>query len=107
MFQRLVQNCYVEIYDESKTKWSHEFYRRNPNSRPYIIERYCETFYQKEYFIYYDEIGKIDDLKMVVTIKPEILFPPLKNSTVQSVSSIRMSDRRKQRKLRNTSIKLN
>jgi hypothetical protein len=87
MFERLVQKSDVEICVESKRKWNKEFHNRYPYSSCNIIARYCKTFYPKEYFIYYDEIAKIDDQKMVARIKPELIIPLLENSTVQSVFS--------------------
>jgi hypothetical protein len=56
-------------------------------SSPYIIARYCKTFYTKEFSIYCDEIGQKDTSKMAKKIKSEILIPLLENSTVQSVFS--------------------
>jgi hypothetical protein len=86
IFERLIQKSNVEICDETKKKWKPEFQSRNLFSTPYIIVRYCKTFYTKECSIYYDEIGQ-DDSKMANKIKSEILIPLLENSTVQSVFS--------------------
>jgi hypothetical protein len=84
-FERLVQGSNIQICNESKKKWNIEFNHGYSYSSSYIVTKYCETFYPKEYSNYYNEYKK--DRKIAAKVKSDILIPLLENSIIQSVFS--------------------